>query len=191
MDNNVPFVFGSDFSKEMISEAMKKKFAETGNLFVNDIQNIALKDCRFDCALLLYDSLNYLLDESALNNALHEIQRILKNNGLFIFDVVSEEHCIEHYGDFHESEYWENDGYSRHSFYDSRNGYQFNEFRIVIRGETYIEKHKQKIYTIEHLKSVLFKNSFDIIGIYDDFSNEYHNNDSGRLHFLCSNIKNC
>jgi hypothetical protein len=132
--------------------------------------------------------LNYLIDEDSLINSLAEIHRILKKNGLFIFDVVSESHCIEHYGDFHESEYWDNEGYSRHSFYDSKNRFQFNEFRIVINGETFIEKHQQKVYDFDYLKTILNKNKFEIIGTFNDFSNEATETNPGRIHFLCTKL---
>lgn len=149
---------------------------------------MAIKDDCFDCALFLYDSLNYLIDDISLENSLKEIHRILKKGGIFIFDVVSENHCIEHYGDFHESEYWDDEGYSRHSFYDPTNGYQFNDFRIVIKGETFIEKHQQKVYRIDYLRSALNKKSFKIIGTYNDFSYEEANSSPGRIHFLCTKL---
>jgi len=188
LQDKIHTIFGCDNSKEMIREARKKNKLYFEVLFVNDIREMALKDDCFDCALFLYDSLNYLVDNISLENSLLEINRILKKGGLFIFDVVSENHCIEHYGDYHESEYWEDAGYSRHSFYDPQNGFQFNEFRIDIRGETYIEKHQQKVYDIDYLKRIINKNSFKIIGTYNDFSNQDTDLASGRIHFLCTKL---
>jgi len=188
MQGKMHTIYGCDNSKEMIREAHKKSMLIFESLFVNDIREIAIKDDCFDCALFLYDSLNYLVDNISLKKSLVEINRILKKGGLFIFDVVSEKHCIEHYGDYHESEYWEDDGYSRHSFYDSQNGFQFNDFRIVIKGETYIEKHQQKVYGIDYLKNILINSSFKIIGTYDDFSDQEIDITPGRIHFLCSKL---
>jgi len=185
LQGKIPTIFGCDNSKEMIFEARKKKKVKSEYLFINDIRNIAISDETFDCALLLYDSLNYLIDDISLNNAIKEINRILKKGGIFIFDVVSEEHCINYFGDFHENEYWKNDGYSRHSFYDPIKGYQFNEFRIVIRGKTFIEKHQQKIYGIEYLKNILDNKSFNIVGTYNNFSDQQIDENLGRIHFLC------
>lgn len=188
LQGKIHTIFGCDNSKEMICEARKKNQLYFEVLFVNDIREMALRDDCFDCALFLYDSLNYLVDNISLENSLLEINRILKKGGLLIFDVVSESHCIEHYGDYHESEYWEENGYSRHSFYDPQNGFQFNEFRIVIRGETFLEKHQQKVYDIEYLKNILNKNSFKIIGTYTDFSDQDTDINPGRIHFLCSKL---
>lgn len=188
MNGKIDTIIGCDNSREMIREAVKKKNINSDYLFVNDIRKSAIKGNCFDCVLFLYDSLNYLIDNISLENSLTEIYRILSNNGIFIFDVVSESHCIEHYGDFHESEYWDDEGYSRHSFYDSENGYQFNEFRIVIKGETYIEKHQQKVYDLDYLKSVLNKCQFKIIGTYNDFSDQKTDTIPGRVHFLCTKL---
>jgi ubiquinone/menaquinone biosynthesis C-methylase UbiE len=188
LNGKIQTVCGCDNSKEMVNEARKKKSLHPGHLFINDVKCMAIKDRSFDCAVFLYDSLNYLIDDLSLEKALLEVHRILKKGGIFIFDVVSESHCIEHYGDFHESEYWEDEGYSRHSFYDSKNGFQFNDFRIVIKGHTFIEKHQQRIYGIDHLNGTLSKKSFKVIGTYSDFSNEETTGSSGRIHFLCVKI---
>jgi SAM-dependent methyltransferase len=169
----------------MIGKARKKKEFFCNNLFVNDINEMAIKNDCFDCALVIYDSLNYLIDDTSLENSLLEIHRILKKGGLFIFDVVSEKHCIEHYRDFHESEYWGDEGYSRHSFYDPKQGYQFNDFRIIIKGETFFEKHQQKVYGLDYLRNLLIKNLFKIVGTYNDFSDQDDNTSPGRIHFLC------
>jgi SAM-dependent methyltransferase len=172
----------------MIDEVRKKEILDPGKIFTNDIRNMAIKENRFDCALVLYDSLNYIVDDDSLNASLVEIHRILKSEGIFIFDVVSADHCMEHYRDFHESEYWGEDGYSRHSYFDPENGYQYNEFRIVIKGQTFIEKHQQRIYEIDYLKTVLSKHFFNIIGIYSDFSNDNISENDGRIHFHCRKI---
>jgi ubiquinone/menaquinone biosynthesis C-methylase UbiE len=185
LSKHIQKVYGCDNSIEMIDEARKKGILDLGKIFTCDIRNMAIKENSFDCALVLYDSLNYLIDDASLGNSLFEIHRILRKGGIFIFDVVSESHCMEYYRDFHESEYWGDDGYSRHSFYDPKNGYQFNEFRIVIKGQTFIEKHQQKIYEVDYLKTALSEYSFKIIGTYDDFSNDNLSENEGRLHFQC------
>jgi SAM-dependent methyltransferase len=188
LDKIIPDVYGCDISAEMIYEAKTKKNLDPGIIFINDLQNIAVKSNSFDSALVLYDSLNYLVDEGSLGKSLVEIHRILKPDGVFIFDVVSENHCLEHYLDYHESEYWGDDGYSRHSYYDSKNGYQYNDFRIVLKGQTYIERHTQKIYGLDDLRSALADNSFKVIGTYEDFTNDYSSENAGRFHFLCLKI---
>ena len=185
MQGSIDALFGCDKSGEMITHARKKRKLATIPLFVNDICNIAISNNSFDCAVLLYDSLNYITVKNSLDKSLKEINRILKKSGIFIFDVISENHCNEYYKDFCESEYWNNEGYSRHSYYDQKCGYQYSEFRIVLEGNTFIEKHRQRVYSIEYLNEILDKNLFEVKDIYDDFSFEKANDYSGRIHFVC------
>jgi len=180
------FFLAGDLSEEMIYQSWKKNKSEQIYLFVNDIQEIAVKDCQFDCALLLYDTLNYIIDEKLLKQSITEIRRILNPSGLFIFDIVTDKHCREHYADNYESEYWDRVGYSRHSYYDEKKGYQYTEFRIVKNGHTYFEEHKQKIYSVDFLKGALINSGFDLLESDSQFPNdELINGRSGRIHFVC------
>jgi ubiquinone/menaquinone biosynthesis C-methylase UbiE len=185
MQGSIDVLFGCDKSGEMITHAKKKRRLATIPLFINDICNIAVSDNSFDCAVFLYDSLNYITGKSSLDKSLNEINRILKKRGIFIFDVITENHCKEYYKDFYESEYWDNEGYSRHSYYDQKYGYQYSEFRIVLEGRTFKEKHRQRVYTIEFLNDILDKNLFEVKDMFDDFSFEKANDYSGRIHFVC------
>ncbi len=179
-------LIGCDLSIEMVYQSMKKVESERISLFVNDIQEMAIADDRFDCALLLYDSLNYILDEKLLEKSLKEINRILKKGGIFIFDIVSDFHCREYYANNDESEYWDDLGYSRHSYYDEGSSYQYTEFRIVLNGHTFFEEHKQRIYSTNNLKEVLKKSTFEVMEVNNNFPQEEVTEDrSGRTHFVC------
>ena len=76
LHEKISILYGCDKSKEMIFEAKKKKSENSGCLFISDIRNMAIRESCFDCALLLYDSLNYLIDDISLDNAFKEINRI-------------------------------------------------------------------------------------------------------------------
>lgn len=185
--SEVAFLIGCDQSRQMIDIARNKLHKKNVLLFLSSINEIAIEDNSVDSALLMYDSLNYITDDDSIERTFNEINRILKKGGIFIFDVVLEQHCLEHYSDYLESEYWEKDGYTRHSYYDPIKKIQSNEFRIILSGKTYIEVHLQKIYPVDYLKNVLRKSSFDIFGLYEDFTNDDSFNETGRIHFV--NIK--
>lgn len=175
-----------DLSIEMVYQSMKKIELERIPLFVNDIREMAIGNGRFDCALLLYDSLNYILDEKLLEKSLKEISRIIKNGGIFIFDIVTDFHCREYYANNHESEYWKDLGYFRHSYYDEVSSYQYTEFRIVLNGHTFFEEHKQRIYTTDYLKETLKKSTFEVMETDNNFpQEEVTEGRSGRTHFVC------
>ena len=182
-DGVIDKTWGCDQSKPMIFRAGEK----TADLlfFASDVRQMAIKDNSADCALLLYDSLNYIINVNDLKLTLKEIHRIIKEGGMFIFDIVSEAHCREYYRDYHESEYWNDSGYTRHSYFDQEKGIQFNDFRIVLKGKTFFEKHIQKVYSIDFLNKILCKHSFEIVNIFNEFSFERVNEKSGRMHFVC------
>lgn len=73
---------GIDISKFAIENA-RKKF--NGNFFVSNIYKIPFKNNLFDCALAL-DILEHLSKER-IDNALSEVNRVLKTNGLFIVSI--------------------------------------------------------------------------------------------------------
>jgi SAM-dependent methyltransferase len=183
--NTFPFVAGCDLSEVMIQQACQKRELKGVPLFISDIQHIALPNKCVNLAVLLYDSLNYLTEAAALNRAMAETNRILTDNGLFIFDIVSEKHCLKYYADYHENEYWGSTGYSRYSHFDQKEGFQYNDFRIVLNGFSFRERHVQKIYAIEYLASVLQQNSFKVINIFEEFSFEKVTEKTERMHFLC------
>ena len=176
-------LWGCDQSKPMIFQAGRKR--TNLSFFANDIRQMAIKDNSTDCTLLLYDSLNYLINIYDMKTTLEEIHRITKEGGLFIFDIVSETHCREYYRDFHESEYWNDSGYTRHSYFNQEDGIQVNDFRIVLNGKTFFEKHIQKVYSIDFLNKILCEHSFEIVNIFNEFSFETVNEKSGRMHFVC------
>jgi len=180
-----PFVVGCDLSETMIRQAFHKALLKRVPLFISDVQDIALPNKCVNMAVLLYDSLNYLTETTVLHRAIAEINRILTDGGLFIFDIVSKKHCLTYYADFHENEYWGDTGYSRYSHFDQKTGYQTNDFRIVLNGFTYKERHVQKIYTIDYLVSVLQQNSLRVINVFEEFSFEKVTEKAERMHFLC------
>jgi ubiquinone/menaquinone biosynthesis C-methylase UbiE len=180
-----PDLHGCDLSEAMIREARKKRELDKITIFINDARFIALQNTSMNAVLLLYDSLNYLTDVSMLNKTLSEIYRILTPGGLFIFDVVSEKHCSKYFADYHENEFWHQAGYSRHSFFDQKKSIQYNNFRIIINGITYLEQHIQKVYSTDFLVHSLQANSLEVVDIFEEFSFEKVKETTERMHFLC------
>lgn len=84
-------VAGVDISMSMIKCAREK--AERKGLSVDfRAQNAARLRLgkRFDLVLCLFDSLNYILESSALQESFHRVFEHLKPGGLFIFDMNTE-----------------------------------------------------------------------------------------------------
>jgi len=177
-------VYGCDLSYSMIKQAHNK--FDQNRFFVNDVNQIALKPNKFDAVLFLYDSLNYLQDEKQLNSLFGEVNRILVNGGVFVFDIITDLLCKTHYKNFEEEENWEDCGYIRHSFYDEANHIQHNDFRIRIGNDIFIESHQQKVFSEELISETIIKNGFELTAHLDDFNFHQSDNDSERIHYVCT-----
>jgi ubiquinone/menaquinone biosynthesis C-methylase UbiE len=80
-------VVGIDASAEMIAEARRKsEDGDNPRFLVSRMEDLDLPD-RFDMAVSLFDSVNYVTDPSALQEAFHRIHRHLLADGLWIFDM--------------------------------------------------------------------------------------------------------
>jgi ubiquinone/menaquinone biosynthesis C-methylase UbiE len=180
--------YGSDISFPMVYQAKKKI---TKNIFLNsDSRNMALKSQSIDAVIFLYDSLNYLQDKNQLNQLFSEVNRILVNGGIFIFDIITELLCRTHYKNFEEEENWGHIGYIRHSYYNEKKHIQHNDFRIKIDGEIFFENHIQKVYSEEQIASVIDQSNFKIVGQFDNFTFVQSNDDSERIHYVCIKKEN-
>jgi ubiquinone/menaquinone biosynthesis C-methylase UbiE len=182
--NNLRLI-GSDLSRDMIQQYKAKEKVNLIPLFVNDARNIAVNDCTFDVVLFLYDSINYIKEKSDLDQLLGEIKRILRLGGIFIFDTITDYHCKIYYNNSHESEFWNGAGYYRHGYYDAEIKIQTTQFEIILGDESYLEIHKQYIYSIEDLINVLLQHEFQISGLFQNFTFTKSKSDAERVHFVC------
>ncbi len=94
-------VTGVDLAPDMIAEARRK--AAQKNLlidyFVQDAAEMSLPSQDYDLCVSLFDSMNYLTDPAALQNAFHQVQAHLVEEGAFIFDMNSEFALKNHFFD--------------------------------------------------------------------------------------------
>lgn len=84
-------VTGVDISPAMV-EVANRKARQLGSVVeydVADASNFSLHDT-FDLVISLFDSLNYILEAGALQNAFHCVSAHLEPGGLFIFDMNTE-----------------------------------------------------------------------------------------------------
>jgi 2-polyprenyl-3-methyl-5-hydroxy-6-metoxy-1,4-benzoquinol methylase len=84
-------VSGSDISAEMIRIA-KERSARAGldiDFRVQDAARLRLGK-KFDLVVSLFDSLNYILEASSLQQAFHGVAQHLNPGGMFIFDMNTE-----------------------------------------------------------------------------------------------------
>jgi ubiquinone/menaquinone biosynthesis C-methylase UbiE len=80
-------VLGVDCSEGMIAEANRKRRGWANARFmVARVENLAISE-RFDTAISLFDSLNYITEPTAFRTGLCRVYEHLEPGGLFIFDM--------------------------------------------------------------------------------------------------------
>ena len=184
-------IIGCDLSSEMIQQAIRKSYKLPSKFIVTDFLNTPFKAERFDVALALYDSVNYLLAEEQVSVFLSEAFRVLKPGGVLIFDAVTPYVCKTVFKDYYESQEIEkNTAYARRSWYDAAERIQYNDFRIELEGRDFEELHEQKIWSIRDWKRFIKKSPFVLEAVYANFTFRPIERKSERAHFICIKAQN-
>ncbi len=76
-------VVGIDISLSMLREAGKKGVS----LVYGDARVLPFKDSSFDGVISIFDSLNYIMDDGELLQVFRSVRRVLKEGGIFLFDM--------------------------------------------------------------------------------------------------------
>ncbi len=178
-----------DRSLEMLRVFKSKlKFYEIEPLvFVADVRNIPLKDSIIDAAFSIFDSLNNLLSEKDLKKAFSEVYRILKNGGVFVFDMNTPYVLEVHWGNKTRIE--EDDEVI--SIWRTRYKNKISELHITlfIKGvdDNYIrvdELHRERGYDTNTVLSLLKEAGFSRVFAYDHMTFSPPQNDSLRINYV-------
>ena len=174
-------VAGFDHSLEMIRLAHRKSSIP---YWQGDLRSISL--CPgWDVFLCLYDTIQYLTPEE-IKRMLLEVKSILKEGGILIFDVVTENHVLRYWANYTEIDSDKNWRMIRRSWFDRNGRLQHTEFEISFLEEkkVYQEHHVQRIYKLEEVEQIGEKTGFHILGRFDDFTLNPGNEKSDRVHFV-------
>jgi ubiquinone/menaquinone biosynthesis C-methylase UbiE len=182
--------FGNDLSPGMLQQARLKLSSRGIPLICSSFCSLPLRSDSFDAALVLYDSINYLLTEEDVEQFLSEAGRIIRPGGLLIFDVVTPYTCKVIFKDYSECN-WDSDGrgYDRRSWYEADTRLQYNAFNIKFNGKYFYELHAQRILPINEWREFLDPLQWKIIGIFHNFTLNNGQEKSERVHFVCQNLK--
>lgn len=137
-----------------------------------------------DAVLLLYDGLNYLLDEPAIRALFKNVRAALRPGGLFCFDQSTPSNSVVNNDDFEDA--GETDGFSyvRSSSYDAESRLHTTTFEITIDDETYVEEHVQRAYDVAEVRALLEASGLREVAAYDNFSTDPATGESQRVHWI-------
>lgn len=141
-------------------------------------------DESFDAALLLYDGLNYLLEDEEVAVMLAHVHDVLAPGGVFVLDQSTPTNSVnnaEYFGDEGEAEAF---SYVRRSEYDPVTRLHTTEFDMTVEGETYTEQHVQRAYTLAEIEALVAASPLEAVAAYDGFTTDPATEASERIHWV-------
>jgi SAM-dependent methyltransferase len=175
----------TDSSEAMIRVARAKADLESApvDFGVADFTNFSV-DPPVDVVILLYDGLNYLLEDEAVRSLLACAYRALTPGGLFFFDQSTPANSInneDYFGDEGEAEGF---AYVRKSRYDREARIHTTTFEITIEGRSFHEVHLQRAYAQDEIRALVDETEFEVVAAYDGFTADPATPEAERIHWL-------
>lgn len=175
----------TDGSEEMVRVARRKAELEAAPIRfdVADFTDFSM-DEPFDAVVLLYDGMNYLLEQSQVAALLRSAYAALKPGGLFLFDQSTPANSLNNANDFEDQGRARNFSYVRRSRYDPEACLHTTTFELEVAGTSFREQHVQRAYAIEEVRALLAGTPFEEAAAYDSFSTAPATGASERIHWL-------
>lgn len=192
-------VTGIDISQDMLLVAEEKNHSDIYckdngltpiSYIYSDMRDFTLSD-KQDAVVSVCDSVNYLLTEEDLYKTMDSVRKVLKKNGIFIFDLKTEFFYSHVLGSrtFHEkrrtySSVWEN-SYDREK--------RIHEYKLRFRYKDghgwreHAELHKQHPFTAEEIKRAALRAGFAGGAAYDAFTFDKPKKNSERIYIVLFN----
>ncbi len=141
-------------------------------------------DERFDAGLLLYDGLNYLLDEADVAALFDRAAASLAPGGVFVVDQSTPANSVNNEAYFADEGEADRFAYTRRSRYDANTHLHTTEFDLTIDGATYAEQHVQRAYTRQEIEALAAASPLAVVAAYDGFTTDPATDASERIHWV-------
>ncbi|MEO0857394.1 MAG: class I SAM-dependent methyltransferase [Bacteroidota bacterium] len=138
----------------------------------------------FDVVLLLYDGLNYLLDEADVARLFADVARLLADDGVFVVDQSTPANSLNNADYFHDEGEADEFAYVRTSAYDAEARLHTNAFRLTVQGEVYEESHVQRAFTLAEMRALISASPLREVAAYDGFSVDPAAGETERIHWV-------
>lgn len=183
-------ITATDFSDHMLDIAKTKADIANSNIsFKNvDFKNIKKdEDDTYDAILLLFDSINYVHNEEELLQVFKEVEKVMHEDSIFIFDFTTPTNSVNAQETLDEEGVSGTFRYKRENRYLPSERLHYNEFIIEElddEGEViskYKEVHRQKIFTLSEIEACVKKAGFTKLAAYEGFDLVEANEKSDRI----------
>lgn len=144
---------------------------------------------KFSFIYSTFDSLNYLINSKDLFKLFTEIKLILKDDGLFTFDVSLEKNSIKNIKSLNRKGKFNGVKFIQKSKYNIDENIHTNHFKLKLdNGEIFEEVHIQKIYPFEYYFELIEDAGLYVVDCFDAFTFEDANNKCERVQFVIKKV---
>ena len=184
-------IAGIDISDEMLNVARSKGEEQGIDLVLleQDISELDFDVTNLDCVLCACDGFNYITYDEDLMNVFSKTHELLKEEGIFIFDISSFYKLSTVLGDNMYGENREDISYMWQNYFDDEQNLVEMELTFFVADENgkydkHEERHLQRAYT-EEILDMLEEVGFTDVKVYGDFTFEQPEEDCERVFFVC------
>ncbi|MCR8746190.1 class I SAM-dependent DNA methyltransferase [Romboutsia lituseburensis] len=185
-------IAGIDISDQMLNVAREKAEKEGVELVLlqQDIAELDFDVTNLDCILCACDGFNYITYDDDLENVFAKSHELLKDGGLFIFDISSHYKLATILGNNMHGENREDISYLWQNYFDDEQNLIEMELAFFVKDangkfDKFEEVHQQRAYTEDEIIESLQISGFTDIKVYGDFKFEKPKKDSERIFFVC------
>lgn len=183
--SKIPGLLASDLSYQMLKQNTNKSIPK----IACDMTSLPFKS-KFDFVFSTFDSINYLLDKTALKNFFDEAANLLSCKGILTFDASLERNSIKNVK--HLNRKGKHDGihYRQESEFLSDKALHINKFSLKLPDGTTVEEvHEQKIYHFEEYFEVIDNTNLYVSDCFDFFTFKDADPDCDRVQFILGKIE--
>lgn len=166
---------GIDNSETMLTIAQNRAAEEGISIqwMLQDIRELEGFQ-EIDAIVSFCDVLNYITEKQEISQVFSQANKVLKNNGLFIFDIHALQYVENNLQGQTFAEIYDDISYIWLCDAGEQSGEVYHDLTFFIREkelyERFDETHHQRTFNIEVYRDLLQENGFELVNLYGDFS---------------------
>lgn len=175
----------TDRSREMLQVAEAKADLEGAEIQFEAADFTGFRvDSALDVVILLYDGLNYLLEEGDVRELFRNAYNAVEPGGIFIVDQSTPSNSLNNEPYFEDRGEAEGVEYIRHSRYDPASRLHTTTLELIVEGKSFVERHVQRAYDLPEIRALIEETGFDVAAVYDGFTFDPAGPESERAHWV-------